>query len=45
LGKELEDSTTAMLNGSITPEQFCERVEKKAREVARDGSILKHKFE
>jgi N-acetylglucosamine transport system substrate-binding protein len=45
LGKELEDSTTALINGTITPEQFCARVEKKAQEVAKDDSILKHKVD
>lgn len=44
LGKELEDATTALLNGTITPEQFCERAEKKAHEVANDPSISKHKL-
>ena len=44
LGKELEDATTALMNGTITPEQFCERAEKKAQEVAKDSSISKHKI-
>lgn len=44
LGKELEDATTALINGTITPEQFCERAEKKAQEVAKDPSVPKHKI-
>ncbi len=45
LGKELEDSMTALLNGTITPEEFCAKVEKKAQEIAADPSISKHKVQ
>lgn len=40
---ELENALTAMLNGQLTPEQFCDRVEAKADEIRNDDSITKHK--
>ncbi len=43
LGKEMEDSLTALLNGTLTPQEFCDKVEKKSQEVAADASIPKHK--
>lgn len=42
--KELENALTEMLNGNATPEQFCERVEKKADEVRNDPEIKKWKI-
>lgn len=42
---ELENALTALLNGTETPESFCERVEKKAEEVRNDSAIVKHKIE
>ncbi len=42
--KEIQNALTAMLNNEITPEQFCERAEKKAEEVRNDPNIKKHKL-
>lgn len=41
--KELENALTAMLNGEITPQQFCDRVEAKATEVRGDDAVKKYK--
>lgn len=41
--KEIENALTAMLNGELTPEAFCERVEKAAEAVRNDSAITKHK--
>lgn len=44
LDKEIQNAITAMLNGEITPEQLCDRAEKKAEAVRNDESIKKHKL-
>jgi hypothetical protein len=33
------------LNKTATPEEFCERIEKKAEEVRNDPNIVKRKVE
>lgn len=43
--KEIEDALTSMLNGEITPEQFCDRAEAAAEKTRGDDSISKHKLE
>jgi N-acetylglucosamine transport system substrate-binding protein len=39
----IENALTSMLNGEITPEQFCDRAEAEAQKVRDDSSITKHK--
>ena len=41
---ELENSLTSMLNGQLTPQQFCDRVEAAAEKTRNDKSITKHKL-
>lgn len=41
--KEIENALTAMLNGELTPEAFCDRVEAAADKTRKDDSITKHK--
>jgi len=43
--KELEGALTAMLNGELTPEGFCDRVEAKAEQTRNDTSITKRKMQ
>lgn len=43
--KELENALTALLNGTETPESFCDRLEKKAEETRNNADIVKHKVE
>ncbi len=40
---EIENALTAMLNGRLTPEGFCDRVEAAAEKTRQDKSIPKHK--
>lgn len=42
--KELENAMTSMVNGEITPAQFCDRAEAAAQKTAGDSSIAKHKI-
>jgi N-acetylglucosamine transport system substrate-binding protein len=42
--KEIQNSLTAMLNGELTPEAFCDRVEAAADKTRKDDSITKHKL-
>ena len=42
--KEIQDSLTAMLNGELTPQGFCDRVESAAEKTRNDDSITKHKL-
>jgi len=42
--KEVQNSLTAMLNGELTPQQFCDRVETAAEKTRKDDSITKHKL-
>lgn len=44
LETEVENALTSMLNGQITPEQFCDRAEAAAEKVRNDSSIAKHKL-
>lgn len=41
---ELENSVTAMLNGKLTPEAFCERVEAAAEKTRNDPGVKKYKL-
>lgn len=41
--KEIEGALTSMLNGQITPEQFCDRAEAAAEKTRKDESVTKHK--
>ncbi len=41
--KEIENAITSLLNKELTPEQFCERIEKKAEEIRNDPEVKKHK--
>lgn len=41
---ELENALTSMLNGELTPEQFCDRVEAAAEKTRKDDSIVKHRL-
>jgi N-acetylglucosamine transport system substrate-binding protein len=43
--KEIENALTSMLNGEITPEQFCDRAEAAAQKTKSDDSISKHQVE
>ena len=43
--KELENATTALLNGQVTPEGFCDRVEAAAEKTRNDSSIKKWKMD
>ncbi|MCG9896131.1 MAG: extracellular solute-binding protein, partial [Fimbriimonadaceae bacterium] len=45
LGKEAENAMAALLNGTVTPEQFAERVEKAAQAVRDNPNIIKHTVE
>jgi hypothetical protein len=42
---DIENALTSMLNGEITPEQFCQKAEASAQKTANDSSITKHKAE
>lgn len=42
--KEIQNALTAMLNGELTPEAFCDRVEAAADKTRKDDSITKHKL-
>lgn len=44
LNTEIENALTAMLNGELTPEAFCDRVEAAAEKTRKDESIAKHKL-
>lgn len=41
---EIENALTAMLNGELTPETFCDRVEAAAETTRQDSVITKHKL-
>lgn len=41
---EIQNALTAMLNGELTPEQFCDRVEAAAEKTRQDSSIKKYKL-
>lgn len=43
LGTASQNAMAALLNGEITPEQFCERVEAAAEAVRKDPNIPKHR--
>jgi N-acetylglucosamine transport system substrate-binding protein len=43
--KEIENALTAMLNGELTPEQFCDRVEAEAEKTRNDSDIIKRKVQ
>lgn len=43
--KVIEDGLTSMLNGELTPEQFCDRCEEAAEKTRNDSSITKHTVE
>jgi hypothetical protein len=34
-----------MLNGQLTPQGFCERMEKAAEKTRNDKNVRKHKFQ
>lgn len=42
--KDIEGALTSMLNGDLTPEQFCDRAEAAAEKTRTDASIAKHKM-
>jgi N-acetylglucosamine transport system substrate-binding protein len=42
--KEIENALTSMLNGELTPEQFCERVEAEAEKTRKDSNVVKRKL-
>ncbi|MFZ4506995.1 MAG: extracellular solute-binding protein [Fimbriimonas sp.] len=42
LGKESQDAMSSLLNGEITPQQFCDRCEAAATEARNDKSLPKH---
>jgi N-acetylglucosamine transport system substrate-binding protein len=44
LETEVENALTSMLNGEITPEQFCDRAEAAAEKVRKDDAIAKRKL-
>ena len=44
LEKEVENALTALLNGEITPQAFCDRVEAAAEKTRKDDSVTKHKL-
>jgi N-acetylglucosamine transport system substrate-binding protein len=41
--KEIEGALTSMLNGEITPEQFCARCEAAAKKTREDPNVAKYK--
>ena len=41
---EIENALTSMLNGELTPNAFCERVEAAAEKTRKDDSIVKHRL-
>jgi N-acetylglucosamine transport system substrate-binding protein len=41
--KELENALTALMSKTITPQEFCDRVEAKAEEIRKDDEIVKRK--
>lgn len=43
LGKASQDAMAALLNGSVTPEEFVQRLEDAAEAVRKDSSIPKHR--
>ncbi len=43
--KELENSLTAMLNGELTPQAFCDRVEAAAEKTRNDTNVKKHRVQ
>ena len=43
--KEIENALTAMLNGELTPQGFCDRVEAAAEKTRNDTDIIKRKAE
>lgn len=45
LEKALEDNLTALFLGQITPKEFGEKIEAKAKEIREDKSIKKHTYE
>lgn len=45
LDTEIKSATSALLQGSATPEQFVKQIEAAATKVRRDGNIPKHKVE
>jgi N-acetylglucosamine transport system substrate-binding protein len=42
--KDIEGALTSVLNGTLTPQQFCDRAEADAEKVRNDPSVAKHKF-
>lgn len=44
LEKEVENALTALVNGELTPQAFCDRVEAAAEKTRKDESITKHKI-
>lgn len=42
--KDIEGALTSMLNGEISPEQFCDRAEQAAQRTREDDSVPKHKL-
>jgi len=42
MSKEIEAAMAALLNGEVTPEECCDRMEKAAEETRKDSSIPKH---
>ncbi len=43
--KEIENALTAMLNGDLTPQQFCDRVEAEAQKTKNNPDVVKRKLE
>lgn len=41
---EVQNALTAMLNGDVTPEGFCDRVEAAAEKTRNDPNVTKHKL-
>lgn len=41
---EIENALTAMLNGELTPQTFCDRVEAAAEKTRKDESVKKHRL-
>lgn len=41
----IENALTSLLNGDITPQQFCDRAEAAAEKTRNDPNIMKHKLD
>ncbi len=41
---DIEGALTSMLNGQLSPEQFCDRAEAAADKTRKDNSVTKHKL-